>query len=266
MLRAAFAAAALCASAAAAFAPARAQQAPGLQISVEPLSVEFSLAPGGAAATPVTIKNVGTEKAVVVITPLDWRSGLDGTVRTERPGAEGDASLSSLLRMSAAETTLAPGETRKLELSLALPATFSAAPRDYRGGYLVRAVPASANRTNAFGVGANILVYETVGGAQRHLKMTDLSVVQDGPHGARMQARLLNDGRTFVHPQMHVMIAQGARIVLSRDDATPAILAGEPRRIDRTLGELAPGTYQLQLTVDYGGPALSRGTTTFTVR
>ena len=268
MLRAALAAAVLCASGAAALAPApaRAQQAPGLQISVEPLSVEFSLAPGGSASTPVTIKNVGTEKAVVVVTPLDWHSSLDGTVRTERPGAEGDASLASLLRISGAEATLAPGETRRLELSLALPASFSAMPRDYRGGYLVRAVPASANRTTAFGVGANILVYETVGGAQRHVKMTDLKVVQDGPHGARMEARLLNDGRTFVHPQMHVMIAQGPRIVVSRDDATTAILAGEPRHIDRALGDLPAGTYQLQLTVDYGGATLSRGTTTFTVR
>ncbi|HEX3550310.1 MAG TPA: hypothetical protein VHT53_08045 [Candidatus Elarobacter sp.] len=261
-------AAALCASGAAAFAstPAQAQQVPGLQISVEPLSVEFSLAPGNAASTPVTIKNVGTEKAVVVITPLDWRSSLDGTVRTERPGAEGDASLAAYLHLSGAEALLAPGETRRLDLSLALPASFAATPRDYRGGYLVRAVPASANRTSSFGVGANILVYETVGGAQRHLRLTDLRVEQDGAHGARLVARMINDGRTYVHPQLRLMIAQGARLIASRDDATPAILAGEPRRLERALGNLAPGTYQAQLTIDYGGATLSRGTTTFTVR
>ena len=248
-----------------AFSGASAQSLPGLQISVEPLSVEFSLAPGNAASTPLTIKNVGSEKAVIVITPLDWRSSLDGTVRTERPGAEGDASLSSYLRVSAAEAALAPGEMRRLDLSLSLPATFSATPRDYRGGYLVRAVPASANRTSAFGVGANVLVYETVGGAQRHLRLTDLEVQRDGAHGAKLVARLVNDGRTYVRPQMHVLIAQGPRIVASRDDSTPAILAGEPRHLERTLGNLPSGSYIAQLTIDYGGPTLVRGTTSFTV-
>ena len=115
-------------------------------------------------------------------------------------------------------------------------------------------------------MGANILVYETVGGAQRHLRLTDLRIEQDGAHGARLVARLMNDGRTFVRPQMHLIIAQGPRIVSSRDDTSPAILAGEPRRLERSLGTLSPGTYEAQLTVDYGGATLSRGTTTFTVR
>jgi hypothetical protein len=32
------------------------------------------------------------------------------------------------------------------------------------------------------------------------------------------------------------------------------------------LGDLLPGTYKLQLTVDYGGDTLIEGTTDFTVR
>ena len=257
--------------AAAAAVPADAQGSapaptPGLQISVEPLSVEFALAPGAQADTPVTIRNVGTQSAVIVITPLDWRSSLDGTVKTERPGAEGPASLSQYLQISGAEATLAPGETKHFTLALALPATFSAVPRDLRGGYLVRAVPANANRTTAFGVGANILVYEMVGAPDRRLKLTDLHVVDDGNHSARLVARLQNEGRTFIRPQLHILLAQAGRVVISKDDTTPAVLGGEPRRLERSFGQLPSGVYQLQLTVDYGGATLVRGTTEFTVR
>ncbi len=258
---------ALAAAAALALGPSAGRaDAPGLQISVEPLVVQFTLAPGGQASTPVTIKNVGSEKALVVASQIDWRATLEGSVKTERPGSEAGSSLDPHLRLSGSEFTLAPGETRHLTLSLVLPSTFSGTPRDYWGGYLVRATPAGTPSTQTFGVGANILAYETVGAAARHLKLADLKVVEPGGGGAQFTARLLNDGRTFVRPQIRILIAQGARIVQQRDDSTPAIFSGERRLYTRALSDLLPGKYQLQLTIDYGGDSLIQGTTDFTVR
>ena len=242
------------------------QQPPPLQISVEPLVVQFAIAPGASASTRVTIRNTGTEKALVIASPIDWRSTLDGNVKTERSGTEGAASINPYLRLSGTEFTLEPGETRRMTLSLALPSGFSTAPQDYRGGYFVRATPAGSPSAHSFGVGANILAYETVGAPSRHLKLTSLKVLDAGDRSVRLTARMVNDGRTFVRPQIRMLIGQAGRVVQQRDDSTPAIFGGEPRLYTRTLRDLLPGTYRVQLTVDYGGDTLIEGTTDFTVR
>jgi hypothetical protein len=240
--------------------------APPLQISVEPLVVQFAVAPGGQASTRVTVRNVGTQKAVVLGSQIDWRTSLDGSVKTERPGTEGGSSLNPYLRLSSTSFTLEPGEAREMTLSLTLPSTFSSMPRDYNGGYFIRATQAGAPIASSFGVGATILCYETRGPPARHLKLTNLHVTESGPRSVQVVARLLNDDRTFVRPQIRMQVAQAGRVVLQRDDSTPAIFGGAPRLYTRTLNDLAPGQYALQLTIDYGASTLIEGTTSFTVR
>ena len=242
------------------------QQPPPLQISVEPLVVQFAIAPGASASTRVTIRNTGTEKALVIASPIDWRTTLDGNVKTERSGTEGAASINPYLRLSGTEFTLEPGETRLLSLSLTLPSTFASAARDYWGGYFVRATPAGSPTTRTFGVGANILTYETVGPASRHVKVTALRVTDAGERNVDVTARIVNDGRTFVRPQIRMMLAQSGRVVQQFEDSTPAIFGGEPRLYKRTLRDLAPGHYSLTLAIDYGGDTLIEGSTDFSVR
>ena len=238
---------------------------PGLQISVEPLVVQFAVTPGGQASTRVTVKNVGTDAAVVVAAPIDWHAAVDGTVITERPGAQGASSLGPYLRLSGGDYALAPGESRQMVLSLSLPSSFPAAPRDYWAGYFIRAVRAGSPSATAFGVGANIITYETVGQPRRHIELTSLRVTDAGAGSVRVAARMLNDGATFARPQVRMDLARGGRIIESIDDGTPAILAGQPRSYNRTLSGLAHGSYALAVTVDYGGTTLLRGTTEFTV-
>jgi hypothetical protein len=240
--------------------------APALQISVEPMVVQFAVAPGNAASTPVVVRNTGTQPAVVVVTPIDWRTTVDGTVKTERPGSEGVSSLGPELRLSANDFTLEPGESKQMTLALTLPAGFPATARDYWAGYFVRATAAGAPSARSFGVGANILAYETVGPPSRHLKFASLRVTDAGSGAVQLTARLQNDGRTFVRPQIRMTLAQAGRVVQQREDSTPAIFGGEGRLYTRTLRDLAPGAYGLQLTIDYGGATLVEGTTEFTVR
>jgi hypothetical protein len=246
--------------------PAALAQQQGLAISVEPLIVQFTISPGGQASTRVLVSDVGTEPVVVVASQFDWRTTVDGRVTPERPGTEGAASLSQYLRLSATNLALRPGESREMTLSLALPSTFPATARSYWGGYLVRAVPQSGATTSTFGVGANILIYDTVGSPSRHLKVTNLSVQGGDPGDVRVLARMVNDGETYVRPQISMKVAQAGRLVQSQDDSTPAIFSGSPRDYARTISNLAPGSYQLELTIDYGGDTLVQATTQFTVK
>lgn len=248
-----------------ALAPASGQAA-RLEISVEPLVVQFAVAPGGQASTRVTVKNSGTDAATVVANQIDWQTTVDGSVKTKKPGSNGSLSLNPFLRLSGNEFQLAPGETRLMTLSLVLPSTFSSAPGNYWGGYLIRAIPAGSPAATSFGVGANILVYETMGSPPRHLKLTALRVEDTGGGNIRLAARMLNDGGTFVRPSIHMQVAQAGRIVQSRDDSTPAIFAGAPRLYTRSLQGLAPGKYLLDLTIDYGGDTIVQGSTEFAVR
>ena len=237
---------------------------PGLQLSIQPLIVQFTLAPGGQASTKVIIKNVGSQPSHVVANQIDWTTSVDGSVQTKRPGSVA-SSLNPFLRLSGSEFDLAPGQTQELTLSLALPTSFAATPKNYWGGYLVRGAPANGP-AGSFGVGANILVFETVGNPPKHLKLTSLRVEDAGSGRIRLVARMLNDGGSFVRPQIRLQIAQSGRVVQSHEDSTPAVFAGEPRQYVRNFPGLAPGKYMLDLTIDYGGDTLVEGTTDFTVR
>ena len=243
----------------------RAQTAPGLQISVQPLIVQFAIAPGQQASAHVIVKNTGTQAARVNANQIDWSSNVDGTVKTGKPGLTGVSSVDPYLHLSGNEFTLAPGQTQEMTLTLDLPSTFPSAIGDHWGGYFIRATSAEGP-AGSFGVGANILVYETVGSARKHLKLTTLRVEDAGGGNIRLVARMSNDGETYLRPQIHLQIAQGGRIVQSRDDSTPAIFAGNPRLYTRTFSDLTPGNYALALTIDYGGSSLIQGMTQFTVR
>ena len=244
---------------------AGAQTVPGLQISVQPLIVQFAIAPGQQASARVIVKNTGTQAARVSANQIDWISNVDGSVKTGKPGMSGVSSVDPYLHLSGNEFTLAPGQTQEMTLTLDLPSTFPSAIGDHWGGYFIRAASAEGP-AGSFGVGANILVYETVGSAHKHLKLTNLRVEDAGNGNVRLIARMSNDGETYVRPQIHLQIAQAGRIVQQRDDSTPAVFAGSPRLYTRTFSGLTPGNYSLEVTIDYGGSTLVAGTTQFTVR
>jgi len=231
---------------------ARAQEVPGLQISVQPLIVQFAIAPGQQASARVIVKNTGTQAARVSANQIDWTSNFDGSVRTGKPGLEGSSSVDPFLHLSGNEFTLSPGQTQEMTLTLDLPSTFPPATGDHWGGYLIRATGAEGP-AGSFGVGANILVYETVGHAYKHLKLTTMRVEDAGNGNVRLVAHMSNDGETYVRPQLHLQVARAGRIVQSRDDTTPAIFAGSPRLYTRTFSGLTPGSYAIELTIDYGG-------------
>ncbi|MGB8266226.1 MAG: hypothetical protein WCE44_07905 [Candidatus Velthaea sp.] len=244
---------------------ARPLSAGTLSLSIGPLLVEFTGGAGETSNQRVTIKNSGSERERVVLQPIDWRNGVDGSFKMERLGTEGTSSLTQFLKISATDVTLEPGESRDLSLTLNLPSTFSSAPGVYWGGYNVRAVSAGGS-TGSFGAAANILVLDTVGKPKTHVKLVQLHASPAGQDGALLTARFVNDSAGYVRPTVRVLVVQGARIVHDESEGTGTVFPGATRLYTKDLTGLLPGDYDIELTIDYGGATLIEGTTKLGIR
>jgi hypothetical protein len=235
-----------------------------LSLTVSPLVVEFHAGAGDAASATVTVRNDGPDPERIVALRMDWRVAADGTVRVEQPGTEGKASIADYVRLDPANTALAPGETRELTLTLDLPASFSKATAVYHSGFLLRAVPPDGHAS--FGPAATVVAYETVGTPTSHAKITQLHVGSSGNGSAVLSARIVNDGSAYARSTAHIVLRRDGQVAVDETDSIPVLFAGDGRVFNKTLSGLAPGTYDVSFTLDYGGPTLLEGTTQVVVR
>jgi hypothetical protein len=236
-----------------------------LSLSVGPLLVEFTTASGGSSNQRVIVKNSGTASERIILQPIDWRNGVDGSFKMERLGTEGTSSLTQYLKISATDVTLAPGESRDLALTLDLPSTFSSVPGVYWGGYNVRAV-AAGESTGSFGAAANILVLNTIGKPKTHVKLVALTAAPAGRDGTEITARFVNDATGYVRPTVRVLIEQSGRLIHDESEGTGTVFPGTTRLFSKTITGLPHGDYDLALTIDYGGATLIEGTKKFSVK
>jgi hypothetical protein len=246
--------------------PALAQSAAAssLSLTVAPLVVEFHAGAGDAGTATVTVHNGGTDPERIIALRMDWKASADGTVRVEQPGTEGKASIADYLRMEPGDVVLAPGETRELALTLDLPATFSQATAVYHSGFLVRAVPVTGHVN--FGPAATIVAYDTVGTPASHAKLTQLHVSSPAGGAALLSARIVNDGAAYARSTGRIVLRHDGQVVVDETDSIPVLFGGEARVFNKALSGLAPGAYDVSLTIDYGGPTLIEGTTEVQVR
>jgi hypothetical protein len=235
-----------------------------LSLTVSPLVVEFHAGAGDTATAKVTVRNSGPDPERVIAMRMDWRVSADGTVRVEAPGTEGVASVSDYLRMEPADVPLAPGETRELTITLDLPSTFPKTTAVYHSGFLVRAVPLTGHVN--FGPAATIVAYNTVGTPVSHAKITQLHVSGQGNGTALLAARIANDGSAYARSTGRIVLRRDGKIVVDQTESIPVLFANEARAYNKALRGLAPGSYDVTFTVDYGGPTLIEGSTEVAVR
>jgi hypothetical protein len=245
-------------------AAAYAQSSTTVSMTVSPLVLEFHAAPGVPASANVTIRNNGTAAERITAQRMDWRTTPEGTIKIEPVGTEGASSIANYLRLSPEDVVLAPGESREFALTLDLPANFPPAAGVYWGGFFIRAVPATG--TAMFGPAATVVVYNTVGTPRTHVKLTQLRVEQAGIDGANVVAHVLNDGVGYARPQARIVVTQDGRVIRDQTENMPVIFAGAPRVYTKALTGLPGGSYELTVTIDYGGATLLEGTTSFRIR
>ena len=236
----------------------------GLSLSVQPLTSELRVNPGASGGVSVRVQNAGDQPERVAVEPIDWSTTIDGDIKFGNVGSQHANSITKYLAMSLVPFVLAPGESRVIPLTLRLPASFPSAAATYWGGFLVRGTPVEKL---GMGPAATVFIYNTVGAPKTHLKLTSLRATPSGTVGTVLSARLNNDSAGFARLTGRLVITSSAgRIVHDEDVSTTTIFPGESRVITRDLKGLAPGNYQAELSLDYGGDVLLSGTTEFRVK
>ena len=235
----------------------------GTSLGVEPLVTQVSVEPGGSSNIAVSIKSDGDQPERIVISPLDWRTRIDGSVAIEPLGTEGARSLTPFLSMATYQFILQPHESRKINLAVSIPAAFNPAPGSYWGGFLVKATPIDMPPSTT-GPAATVFVYNDVGKPARHLTLQSLRAT-GLKGGAHILARYHNDGIGYVRSGLFLTITQSGKTVYKEQIGLGAIFPSATRVVDHTVNGLASGTYRVELSADYGGDTVIVGDTNVTV-
>ncbi len=235
----------------------------GTSLGVEPLVTQLTVEPGASSNISVSIGSDGDTPERIVISPLDWRTRIDGSVAIEPLGTEGVHSLTPFLSMATYQFILQPHEHRKVNLAVSIPAAFNPAPGSYWGGFIVKATPIDMPPSTT-GPAATVFVYNDVGKPSRHLTLQSLraTAVKGDVH---ILARYHNDGVGYVRSGLLLTITQSGKTVHKDQIGLGAIFPGATRVVDHTVNGLPSGTYHVELSADYGGDTVIVGDTNVTI-
>jgi hypothetical protein len=234
----------------------------GTSLAVEPLVTQVAVEPGSSANIAVSIGSDADQPERIIISPIDWRTRLDGSVAIEPLGTEGVRSLTPFLSMATYQFILQPHEHRKINLVVSIPAAFNPAPGSYWGGFFVKATPLDM-APSATGPAATVFVYNDVGKPARHLTLQSLRATA-AKGDVRIMARYHNDGVGYIRSGLYLTITQNGKTVHKEQIGLGAIFPGAARVVDKTVSGLAPGTYHVELDADYGGDTVIVGETNVT--
>ena len=242
--------------------PSLSARASTVNVSVDPLVTEMHVAPGLAGHTSMSIANNGDVDETITIRPVDWTTQLDGIISLYAPGALGGHSLTAWLEPAAYRLTLRAHERRELDVALAVPAS-ARAPRSYWGGLLVRATP--IGQILAIGPAATLFVYNDVGTPKRHVSIKAFHAVAGTGGSAVVTMRLKNDGDAYARTGATLTISRAGSVVQKRDVSIGAIFPGHTRIVEQAVSGLSSGTYDADITIDYGGDVIVGGETKIVV-
>jgi hypothetical protein len=235
-------------------------------LSASPSRAQLVLAPGREKTVVVNVSyNAPAPDALpsrLAAYLGDWTMGEDGSVRFDQPGTRPD-SAANWITYSPGEMTLAPGETRPVRVTVAVPAT--AAPGEYLACLFVEPRPEAVRQqrpASAVQVRYRLAAsfYVSVTGATRK-GVLDRVTVTATSGALTIVPRMHNEGTAHVRPTFSVKVFdRGGQPVAELADAqgTP-VLGG--RTLERAIvvqNALAAGEYVVRYRVDFGdGGAVS---------
>lgn len=225
---------------------------------IEPSAVAIDVAQGGTATRKITIQNPSDSVLNLQVLYRDWSLGMTGDVKL-RNGDNGGSGISAWLDYVTDPITLAPGEARTLDYTVAVPQ--DAAPGTHWGGIFFLsepADPAPGLATATIGIQVGHILYVHVPPLEADGRISGIfeepPESQDGMYTFLVQYENTGNSLQFVEGLLHIIDAEAqpvTEVVIKKS----VVLPGVPRAfVLGVYGPLPAGNYTALAVLDYGDP------------
>jgi len=225
-------------------------------VELTPLTLELGLSPGSSHTGNVTVTNPGTAAEHLRVYLQDWTLKADGVIVFAAAGKL-PGSACSWIDVAPTEFDLKPGGSATVRYTIRVPA---AAPPETRAVILFESnaqiVQAPAGPSRLVPRVGTVLYVMTAPAAAPRARVREFGVSPDG--GLFV---IENAGETHLRFTGHLEVRSGPELVRQKD-LTPFVLLPPPFCVRRTplpkdwFADLAPGSYQVTVVLDCGGPSL----------
>jgi P pilus assembly chaperone PapD len=235
------------------------QETPGGRISLAPARVELEMAPGAETTLVVDLDYNGTvensQPMRIVASLNDWTIQRNGELEFKKANTLPN-SASSWLIFSPAETTVIPGQTHAIRVTISVPK--DATPGDHLTALIVEQRPDSIKlnqnrRQIVVRYRMAAVFYIKVPGLTRRGSLENLRV-EARSDSVVVTPTLKNQGNSVVRPRTSVRVTDRAgRLVaeLPEQESLPVLSGSElvqPVKIEKVL---LPGAYSVRYQVDF---------------
>jgi P pilus assembly chaperone PapD len=244
-------------------------------IALAPARVELEMQPGSETTLVVNLdyhtSNAAAQPARIVASLNDWNITKDGQVEFYRAGTQAN-SASPWLIYSPAETTVEPGRTHSIRVTVTVPK--DAAPGDHLAALVVEQRPDSIKfnqnrRQMVVRYRMACVFYVKVPQLTRRGSLENLQAAADAA-GVTVVPTLKNGGNSVLRPvsSAKVLDAAGRTVAeLPEGESLPVLGGAELSQKLRIEKQLAPGAYSVRYRIDFqDGSRTTEGVTDLVVK
>ena len=235
-----------------------------LSLDVAPAKIELQVAPGSTQTIPVTVRNSGTAPMHIQTSMVDFGVNAGGDYVFSKAGAN-RYSLATWAQVNPREFDVPPNSFQLVRMTINVPQGISG---EYSGIAFFQTRPlrhSGGGISFSERVASKIYLYS--GNSVRIDGLIDDLAVKQTAIGERFLVGFKNTGTAHVYLSGRIEIRKGNDVV-ARVPLQSQLLVerGGRRVIEAYSDKLVPGNYSALALIDFGGPNLAGGQTTFSVK
>jgi hypothetical protein len=234
-----------------------------LSLDVSPAKYEFQLAGGKNTTIPILVRNNGSASVHIQVSLGDFLVERDGNYKF-LPLGKGPYSMGNWIDVNPREFDLEPQAFKQVRFTVNVP---GGASGEYSGLVFFTTRPPRKPGGLAIAERVASKLYEIVPDTAKFAGEIDDVVVKPDASGEKYLVGFHNTGNAHVYLSGRVEIKSGSqvidRVVLPKD---MLVERNGSRMIEAVGKKLAAGSYSAIAFIDYGGPNLIAGQTSFVVR
>jgi hypothetical protein len=234
-----------------------------ISVDVSPAKYELQTAPGKSETFPILVRNTSNVPVHILASLNDFLVGPSGNYEFLPPGRN-PYSIGKAISINPREFDLDPNTSMQVRFSVDVPANASG---EYSSIVFFTTRPTRAQKGVSVAERIASKIYIIIPESSHfNGEIDDVSAksLSDGQH---YLVGFRNTGNVHVYLSGRIEIKQGAAVVEKLTLPQGILVEREGKRVVDAVGKkLPPGSYQAVALIDFGGPNLVAGQTSFTVR